>query len=128
MTGTTSWRRLTAEDLGYNGGTKLPPGTPIRKNEIEGNTTLGDYADLYLPGDYPFLLGMQAFWTIEVPDKTKASPVTWNVTVPVVDLIKAATDSEALTILADRLRAAGFDVYEGSLPDGANAFESEDLA
>jgi hypothetical protein len=61
------WRTLTQEDLGYNGGTKLPVETPIRINEHEKGKTIGDYIDLYLPGRCPLLLGMQAFWEIEVP-------------------------------------------------------------
>jgi hypothetical protein len=57
------WRALTAEDL-----TTLPKDTPVRIRGEESGT-IGDKLDLYLPGHYPFLLGMQAFWSIEVPDE-----------------------------------------------------------
>jgi hypothetical protein len=65
------WRRLTAGDL------DLPPDREARTARLESPvrfnghrvSTLGEYSNLYLPGGYPFLLGMQGFWTIEVPDE-----------------------------------------------------------
>lgn len=60
------WRKLTPDDL------KLPPETPVRVNgTIRG--TIGSHSDLKLPGNYPFLLGMQFIWDIEVPDEQFAA-------------------------------------------------------
>lgn len=49
---------------------------------------------------------------------------TWNVAVAVVDLVEANTAADAIAVLGDRLRAADFEIYEGNLPNGADAFES----
>lgn len=46
----------------------------------------------------------------------------WNVRLSVVDLVRADSDVDAVADLTRRLRAAGFDVYEG---DAGDAFESE---
>lgn len=51
----------------------------------------------------------------------------WNTAVPVIDLIETETGADAIRELTERLHLAGFDVYEGTLPDGANAFHYEDL-
>jgi hypothetical protein len=56
------WRKLTPADL------KLPPDTPVRINgTVKGS--IGSHAGLMLPGNCPFLLGMQFIWDIEVPDE-----------------------------------------------------------
>lgn len=52
----------------------------------------------------------------------------WNVAVPVVDLIEADSREAALKIAHERLYAAGFQPYDGDLPEGEHAFESEDQA
>lgn len=46
----------------------------------------------------------------------------FNTSVPVVALVPAESDEQAIKILIDRLRDAGFDVYDGGPFD---AFESE---
>lgn len=57
-------------------------------------------------------------------ERNPANPAkTWNVLVPVVDLVAAGTREEAISILESKLRAAGFDPYEGAASD---AFESEE--
>lgn len=50
---------------------------------------------------------------------------TWNTLVPVVELIVAGSAQEAIDILSQKLRDAGFGPYTGHArtPD---AFESED--
>lgn len=49
----------------------------------------------------------------------------YNVAVPVIDLVDADSEQGAIRLLIARLRRAGFEVYDGKLPKGANAFESE---
>lgn len=53
------WRPIQPADL------KLPATTTVLINGQQKE--LGKYTRLYLPGDYPFLLGMTAFWDIRVP-------------------------------------------------------------
>ena len=48
---------------------------------------------------------------------------TYNVLVPVVALIEADSPEQAMDKLAEQLRLADFDPYEGGI---WNAFESED--
>lgn len=47
----------------------------------------------------------------------------WNVLVPVVEIIGAATGEQAISALRTRLQAAGFEPYDGG---PASAFESEE--
>ena len=47
----------------------------------------------------------------------------WNVVVPVVDLVTAPTETDAIGELSERLREQGFDPYEG---EGSSAFLSDD--
>lgn len=55
------WRKLLPDDL------DMDADTPTRINgEVRG--TIGSQRDYMLPGHVPFLIGMQAFWTVEVPD------------------------------------------------------------
>jgi ParB-like chromosome segregation protein Spo0J len=48
---------------------------------------------------------------------------TWNVLIPVVELIVAETAEDAQRILAESLQRFGFEPYE----EGRDAFESEPL-
>ena len=48
----------------------------------------------------------------------------WNVAVPAVALVRAATREEAIAIVAAALDAAGFEAYE----EGRDAFESEPVS
>lgn len=58
---------------------------------------------------------------------TNEIPV-WNVKVPVIELVRAATAEEAVSAMIERLDRAGFDFYDpGPGPGGADAFESEPL-
>ncbi len=54
----------------------------------------------------------------------------YNVLAAVVEVIEAGTEQAAITELNDRLRAAGFEPYEGThdlMPDGYKlAYEIED--
>lgn len=49
----------------------------------------------------------------------------YNVAVPVIDLVEAGSADDAIRKLVTRLQRAGFEIYDGNLPDGAHAFESE---
>jgi hypothetical protein len=51
----------------------------------------------------------------------------YNVAVPIVELVTATDEAEAVRVLRSRLERAGFQTYEGELPNGADAFPSEDL-
>lgn len=50
----------------------------------------------------------------------------YNVAVPVVEVLEAPTEAGAIAVLKLRLQTAGFEPYEGELPNGAHAFEDED--
>lgn len=50
---------------------------------------------------------------------------TYNVAVPVVTLIEARSEEDAIRQFSAHLQRDGYEVYEGELPEGANAFESE---
>lgn len=52
----------------------------------------------------------------------------YNVAVPVVELVEADSPEEAVAKFRERVTKAGFEFYGGTLPDGANAFESEPLS
>lgn len=58
-----NWHEASNDEL-----LNLPPETPLRFNGKV--STLGPYQTLYLPGDYPFLIGMANLGMIvEVPDE-----------------------------------------------------------
>lgn len=63
------WHEATDQELDP-ARTSLPPDTPVRINGRLSGTTLGEHLRLYLPGNYPFLLGMARGlgWEIAVPD------------------------------------------------------------
>lgn len=50
----------------------------------------------------------------------------YNVAVPVVELVLAESESDALARVRAALERDGYQVYEGGLPDGFSVFESED--
>lgn len=50
----------------------------------------------------------------------------YNVMVPVVELVVADSETEAVSLLAESLTACGFKIYDGDAPVRANAFESEE--
>lgn len=49
----------------------------------------------------------------------------YNVAVPVVEVLEAPSEDGAIAVLKLALEQAGFNTYEGELPTGAHAFESE---
>jgi hypothetical protein len=51
----------------------------------------------------------------------------YNVRVAVVELVRAADEAEAVSIVESRLRRAGFEPYEDGVGNYPDAFESEPL-